>query len=245
MEPTLESRAGREPARANAGTRAHDSARKLRRSAAASAGSPRRRSSRTVTWVLKPIIWVGAAAPAAILVIRFIQNDLGFNPVETLTHWTGFTALTLLMITLAVTPIRRLTGWNPLIKARRLIGLFAFFYVCLHLLIYMLFDHQFSLAGIGEDIAERPYITVGFASFLLLIPLAVTSTQKMIRRLGKRWQKLHRLVYVAAALGVLHFFWKEKRDTSDPEIFALILAVLLAIRIPFALRARRRRAAAA
>jgi sulfoxide reductase heme-binding subunit YedZ len=207
--------------------------------------APRRSASvRLIPVVVKPAIWIGALTPLAILVYRAFFGSLGFNPVETLTHWTGFTALTLLMVTLAVTPIRRITGWNQLIKVRRLIGLFSFFYVCLHFAIYMLFDHRFSVPSIIEDIAERPYITVGFAGFVLLVPLAATSTRAAIRRLGARWRTLHWLIYPAAALGVLHFFWKEKRDTSDPEIFAYILAGLLLVRVPFIVRGYLRRRAA-
>jgi sulfoxide reductase heme-binding subunit YedZ len=166
---------------------------------------------------------------------------LGANPIEKITHWTGYTALVLLMLTLAVTPFRRLTGWNEVIRIRRLIGLFAFFYAALHFLIYVVLDQFFSLAAIGEDILERPYITVGFIAFVLLIPLAATSTKKAIRRLGKRWQTLHRLVYISAALGVLHFFWKVKADTREPLIFAGILATLLVLRLPVFRNVRRPR----
>lgn len=193
---------------------------------------------RTVRRVLKPIVWAGALVPLAILLAKtFLENlgpwgRLGANPIEKVTHWTGYTALVLLMVTLAVTPIRRLTGWNEIIKLRRLIGLFAFFYATLHFLIYIVLDQFFSLPAIAADILERPYITVGFTAFVLLIPLAATSTKNSIRRLGKRWQTVHRLIYVSAALGVLHFFWKVKADTREPLIFAFVLAVLLLLRLP-------------
>jgi sulfoxide reductase heme-binding subunit YedZ len=213
--------------------------------------APKRSASRArpriVQRVLKPLVWAGALVPLALLLLMaFLPNAgpwgrLGANPIEKITHWTGYTALVLLMVTLAVTPVRRLTGWNEVIKLRRLIGLFAFFYATLHFLIYMVLDQFFSLAAIGEDILERPYITVGFVAFVLLIPLAFTSTKKSIRRLGKRWQTLHRLVYVSAALGVLHFFWKVKADTREPLIFAAILAGLLVLRLPFFRNLRRSR----
>jgi len=181
-------------------------------------------------WVIKPIVWTGCLVPAGILVVRALRDDLTANPIELLENWTGYTTLTLLMITLAVTPVRRLTGWNGVIKLRRLIGLFAFFYACIHFSIYLGIDLFFAWDLIAEDIAERPYITAGFTALLLLIPLAATSTKGSIRRLGKRWQKLHRLVYVAAGVGVLHFYWKVKADTSEPLLFAGILVVLLLLR---------------
>jgi methionine sulfoxide reductase heme-binding subunit len=161
-----------------------------------------------------------------------LRGDLTANPIEDLTHRTGWWALTLLMVTLAVTPVRRLSGWNRLVQYRRMFGLFAFFYACLHVSIYFGLDQLLSFDYILEDIAERPYITVGFTAWVLLIPLAVTSTKGWIRRLGKRWQRLHRLVYVSAALGVLHFLWLVKADVREPLIYATILGVLLALRLP-------------
>jgi len=164
-------------------------------------------------------------------------GDLGFDPIRTVTHFTGRTAIIILFITLTVTPARRITGWNPLIKVRRLIGLFAFFYATIHFLIYAVFDRELSLAGLGEDIAKRPWITVGFTVFLILLTLAITSPQAMVRRLGKRWQTLHRLIYVAAGLAVLHFTWAQKKDIRLPLIYAAVLAVILASRL--ALRPRK------
>ena len=181
---------------------------------------------------LKLALWVGALAPAAWLVAGLVQGSLGPNPIETLTLVTGMTALVLLLVTLAVSPLRRLTGWNPLIRLRRPLGVFAFFYVLCHFSVWFVFDMVFNWRWMLEDIAERPYITVGFAAFLLLIPLAVTSTKGWIRRLGKRWAKLHRLAYVATALAVVHYFWVVKADTRLPIVFAVILAILLAARIP-------------
>jgi sulfoxide reductase heme-binding subunit YedZ len=187
-------------------------------------------SARTTRWVIKPIVWIGCLTPAGILAVRAFRGNLTANPVELLTNWTGFTTLTLLMVTLAVTPIRRLTGWNAVIKLRRPIGLFAYFYACIHLSIYIVLDLFFQWGLIAEDILKRPYITVGFSAFLLLTPLALTSTKGWIRRLGKRWQKLHRLIYAAAALGVLHYYWKVKADTRAPLIFAGIVILLMLLR---------------
>ena len=192
---------------------------------------------------LKSGVWLLCLLPLGILMLEFVQDRLGANPIERITHLTGFFGLTFLVATLAVTPLRRLSGWNGAIKLRRLIGLFGFFYVCLHFLTYLILDHFFDWGTIVEDIVERPYITVGFTALVLLIPLAITSTKGWIRRLGRRWQILHRLVYAAAGLGVLHFFWKEKADTREPLIFAAALAVLLLFRIPqFLKRAAARRA---
>lgn len=178
-------------------------------------------------WVIKPVIWTGCLLPAAILVVQALRDELTANPIEHVTLWTGYTTLVLLMITLAVTPIRRITGWNRVIQLRRLIGLFAFFYVVLHFLTYMVLDQFFAFEFIIEDIIERPYITVGFLAFVLLIPLASTSTRGWIRRLGRRWQYLHRAIYASAALGVVHYYWKVKADTREPLIFAAILGGLL------------------
>lgn len=183
-------------------------------------------------WVIKPVIWTGCLLPAAILVVQALRDELTANPIEHVTLWTGYTTLVLLMITLAVTPIRRITGWNRVIQLRRLIGLFAFFYVVLHFLTYMVLDQFFAFEFIIEDIIERPYITVGFLAFVLLIPLASTSTRGWIRRLGRRWQYLHRAIYASAALGVVHYYWKVKADTREPLIFAAILGGLLLLRLP-------------
>ena len=204
--------------------------------------------------LLKTALWLACLTPFAILLYRTATNDLGPNPIEEVTHETGDWALRLLLVTLAVTPLRRLTGWNELAGLRRPLGLFAFFYATLHFLTYLVLDQFFGFAYILDDIRERPYITVGFTAFLLLIPLAVTSTRGWIRRLGKRWTKLHYLVYVSAGLGVLHYLWVVKADTRDPLIYGAILAALLLLRTPPAratlervrdgMRARRRERAA-
>lgn len=190
-----------------------------------------------ITWI-KAAIWIVCLLPAANLGLEFLQDRLGANPIERITLQTGWWGLTLLVATLAITPLRRLTGWNGAVKLRRLLGLFAFFYVCLHFLTYLVLDHFFYWPTIVEDIVERPFITVGFTAFVLLVPLAITSTRGWIRRLGRRWQMVHRLVYVSAALGVLHFFWKVKADTREPLVFAAILGALLLFRVGPALRRR-------
>lgn len=180
----------------------------------------------------KPLVWVAAAGPLVWLVYRTFTGRLGVNPIETLTHFTGITTLAVLLVTLSITPLRRLSGWNRLIRYRRMVGLWAFTYALLHFLVWGLFDHQFSLATITEDVVERPFITVGFTAFLILVTLAVTSPKAMVRRLGgKRWQQLHRLIYVAAGLGVLHYLWGVKVITAKPVAFAVALGLLLAARL--------------
>jgi methionine sulfoxide reductase heme-binding subunit len=181
--------------------------------------------------LIKPAIFVVALFPLAWIIYLTVNNDLGANPIETLNRYTGDWVLRFLMITLAVTPLRKLTGWNALLRYRRMLGLFAFFYVCLHFLSYAWLDQNFVLADIIKDVIKRPYITVGFASFLMLIPLAVTSTNAMVRRLGaKRWQKLHRLVYAIGIGGVVHFLWLVKSDIREPLVYAVILTLLLGYR---------------
>jgi sulfoxide reductase heme-binding subunit YedZ len=183
--------------------------------------------------------------PLGLLIRDALLGRLGANPVEELTHRTGWWTLTFLALTLTVTPARRLIGWGPLIKLRRMLGLFAFFYASLHFIVYLVIDQFFAVDFILEDIGERPYITVGLTAFVLLIPLAVTSTKRMIRRIGgRRWNLLHSLVYVSAGLGVLHFLWLVKADTREPTIFATVLVVLLGYRL-VAERVRRSRLARA
>jgi sulfoxide reductase heme-binding subunit YedZ len=189
---------------------------------------------------LKVVLWLAALAPGAWLVGGIFRGWLGANPAETLTHVTGMTTLVLLLVTLAVTPVRRLTGWNPVIKLRRPLGLFAFFYACNHFTIWFAFYNVFNVDYMIADIAERPYITVGMAAFLTLIPLALTSTKGSIRRLGKRWSTIHKGIYVAATLGVIHFYWLVKADTRLPLALGACLFVLFALRVrpPSARRAR-------
>jgi methionine sulfoxide reductase heme-binding subunit len=181
----------------------------------------------------KAVIWVVCLLPAARLLQRGLAGRLTANPIEYITLQTGWWALVLLLLTLAITPVRRLTGWNRVIRLRRLLGLFAFFYASLHFLTYVTLDRFFEFSEIGADILKRPYITVGFLSFLMLLPLAITSTRAWVRRLGRRWQRLHWLIYPAAALAVLHYYWKRasKADVSEPVVFATILGVLLGLRL--------------
>jgi methionine sulfoxide reductase heme-binding subunit len=196
--------------------------------------------SRRGVLLLRAGVWIVGLAPLAWLAWRwFLGDGLGANPIEALTLWSGKTTLVLLLGALAVTPIRRLTGWNPIQKVRRLTGLFAFFYASVHLAIYLGLDQFFAWSYIWEDVAERPFITVGAAAFLCLLPLALTSTRGWIRRLGRNWVRLHRLVYLAAPLAVLHYLWKQKADVRDPLIAAAVLAVLLGSRVAWWLSRRR------
>ena len=181
--------------------------------------------------VLKPAIWILGLAPFLYLLNRARTGNLGFDPIREITHFTGRTAIIILFITLTITPIRRLSGWNGIIKLRRLIGLFAFFYALLHFLIYAVFDRELSLAGLGEDIAKRPWITVGFTVFLMLLTLAITSPQLMVRKLGRNWQRLHRIIYLAAGGAVLHFTWAQKKDISLPLAYGAVLALILGSRL--------------
>jgi len=183
---------------------------------------------------LKAVVFLLCLVPLTMLVLAVFGvagMTLGANPIEELIHRCGEWGLKFLLITLAVTPLRRLTGWNWLIRFRRMLGLFAFFYVLLHFLVYAGLDQRFALGAIVEDITERPYITLGMTALVLLIPLAATSTKGMMRRLGRYWQRLHRLVYLIAVLGVWHFYWQVKLDTLEPLVYAAILAVLLGYRL--------------
>ena len=180
---------------------------------------------------LKMLVFALCLVPTVVLIYGGFSGALGANPLETITHETGQWALRLLLITLAITPLREVLGWNRLIQFRRMLGLFSFFYLCLHLSTYVVFDHFFDLRGIVEDVLERPYITLGMCGFLLLLPLAVTSTNGWIRRLGRNWQRLHRLVYLAAIVAVAHFLWLVKADLREPLIYAAILAALLTFRL--------------
>ena len=187
------------------------------------------------TWVRrvgKPVVFVVCLVPFSVLVTDLFQGRLGANPIEEITHRTGDWILIFLFITLSITPLRRLTGWGVLIRFRRMLGLFAFSYGLVHFSILVVFDHFFNLASILEDVAKRPYITVGFISLMLLVPLAVTSTKGWVKRLGgRRWNRLHQLIYVSAAGGVLHYLWLVKADTRRPIVFGLVLVALLATRL--------------
>jgi len=181
---------------------------------------------------LKAALFALCLIPLARLAWLGTHRGLGANPIEYITHSTGWWTLSFLLITLSVTPLRRLTGWNWLLRLRRMLGLFAFFYVSLHFTTYIWLDQFFDWRGMLKDIAKRPFITVGFTAFVLLIPLAATSTNAMVRRLGaKRWQRLHRAVYVIATLGVLHFWWLVKKDIREPLLFGTLLGLLFLIRL--------------
>ena len=187
-------------------------------------------TDKQIRFVIKPLLFSVCLAPFVALVIGVFNSSLGTNPVETLTHETGNWTLRFLLITLTITPLRRLATANWLIKLRRMFGLYAFFYACLHFMTYIWFDHYFDWAEIIEDIPKRPFITVGFTAFVLLIPLAVTSTNGMMRRLKKHWINLHKLIYIIAVLGVLHFLWLVKADLFEPMIYAVLLLILLGYR---------------
>jgi sulfoxide reductase heme-binding subunit YedZ len=180
---------------------------------------------------LKAVVFVACLIPLGQLLYYAWVGDLTANPIEFITHFTGDWSLIFLLATLGVTPLRKILGWNDLIKFRRMLGLFAFFYALLHFSTYMVLDHFFDFPAIVKDIIKRPYVTAGFTAFVLMIPLAITSTAAMIRRLGKRWQRLHRLVYVAAIAGVVHFYWLVKADIRRPVQYGLVLAVLLGCRL--------------
>jgi sulfoxide reductase heme-binding subunit YedZ len=209
----------------------------------------------TIRWVLKPLVFLASLGPVVYLAWGAFTGNLGANPISEITFGTGDWTLRFLAISLAVTPLRKLSGWNDLIRFRRMLGLFAFFYGTLHFVTYLSLDRfldviavrqpdQGSLIGaflrsIVQDVWMRPFITVGFAAFLAMLPLALTSTAGWIRRLGGRnWQRLHRLVYVAAVCGVVHFWWLVKADVREPLIYAVIFGVLLTFRIAVAFSRR-------
>ncbi len=184
-------------------------------------------------FVYKPLVFIASLVPLAWLAcgaFGWFDQSLGADPVKKMEHFCGKTALNFLMLTLLVTPLKNLAGLPHLLRLRRMLGLFAFFYVVVHFAVYVVFDQELALRSILADIAKRPYITVGFTALLLLIPLAVTSTNRMMRRLGRKWQKLHRLIYVIAVLGVWHYYWQVKRDVREPLIYVGILALLLGYR---------------
>jgi sulfoxide reductase heme-binding subunit YedZ len=179
----------------------------------------------------KALLWVLCLVPLARLAWLGYTDGLGANPIEFITRATGDWTLRFLLITLAVTPLRKLTGLHWLLRLRRMLGLFAFFYVSLHFTTYLWLDQFFDLSSIARDIVKRPFITVGFAAFVLLVPLAATSTNAMVRRLGgRRWQALHRTVYAIAIMGVVHYWWLVKKDITEPVLYGAVLALLLGLR---------------
>ena len=187
-------------------------------------------SPRTVKRASQAGVFLACLVPLALVVADLLGGRLGADPIRASELRTGQAGLILLVVTLAITPLRRATGWNWLGGYRRMLGLFAFSYISLHFLVWLGVDQFFALNYIGKDIVKRPYITVGFASFLLMVPLAVTSSSRMVRRLGKRWAQLHALVYVAALGGIIHFVWEVKADLGEPTTYGLIVVALLLLR---------------
>lgn len=199
---------------------------------------------RALRWI-QSVVFALALLPLARLLIGVPLDWLGVNPIELITRSTGTWTLVFVLATLAVTPLRRLSGWHWLIRLRRMLGLFAFFYATLHLITYLWLDQFFDVAEIVKDIIKRPFITIGFSAFVLMLPLALTSSNAMVRRLGGRqWQRLHRLVYAVAICGVIHYWWLVKRDVTQPAIYAVILALLLGARLAWRRRPAQRQAPA-
>ena len=208
------------------------------------AGAPgsraRPRPGRNRALVLKLTFWALGLLPIPLGLYRlFFGDGFGVNPIQELEHYTGDVTLISLLVVLSVTPLRRLTGWNDIQKVRRLLGLFAFFYVSVHFAMWFAVDQFFAWEYIGEDITERPFILVGFTAFVLLVPLAVTSTKGWIRRLGRNWTRIHRLVYLATLLGIVHFFWVTKADDRWPTFALVCWGVLMTLRLIFAQRGSR------
>ncbi len=187
-------------------------------------------TNKQISYLVKPILFLLCMLPFLLLATNAINNNLGTNPVETITHETGLWALRFLLITLSISPLRYLSQMHWLIKLRRMLGLFTFFYAVLHVLTYIWLDQFFDWMEILVDIPKRPFITIGFVSFLLLLPLALTSTNAMQRRLKKKWQTLHKLVYVIPVLVVVHFMWSLKADYSEPQIYGFLFLVLMLLR---------------
>ena len=198
-----------------------------------------------IRWVWKPVVFLLCLVPAGLVFTDALEltGRLGANPVEEILDRFGNWALRLIMITLAVTPLRRLTGWNWLSRFRRMLGLFTFFYVLMHFLTWLILDQGLLLSAILEDLTERPFITIGFAALLMLAALAATSTDAMRRRLGRRWQTLHNATYVIAILGVWHYWWQVKQDITEPLVYAVILSVLLGARVAWRWQRHRQRLA--
>ena len=200
-----------------------------------------------VRLIWKPLVFALCLAPFVLVVTDAFEltGRLGANPVEEIQDRFGIWALRFIMITLAVTPLRRITGWNWLARFRRMFGLFTFFYVLMHFVTWLVLDQGLLLAAILEDLVERPFITIGFAALVLLAALAATSTNAARRRLGRRWQTLHNATYVIGMLGVWHYWWQVKKDVTEPLIYAVILAVLLGARVIWSRVHKRRRRQAA
>ncbi len=189
-----------------------------------------RRADLWLRFAAKPLVFLACLIPFGLLVEGALRGELGANPLERVTDVTGQWGLRLLLVTLAVSPLRRLSGWTWLLRFRRMLGLFVFFYVSLHFLVWIWLDQELSFGNIAADILERPYVSVGFVAWLLLLALAVTSPRAMMRRLGRYWRRLHRAIYAVAVLGVLHYIWLVKADLLQPLVYAGLVALLLAAR---------------
>ena len=193
---------------------------------------------KTDSWLraAKPVVFIAALVPLAFLVYNVLTGHTSANPAEDIQLTTGLWAFRFLLATLTITPIRRLTGWNRIIQFRRMLGLFAFFYGSVHLLSYLAFDRSFAFGEVLGDIAKRPFITAGMAAYACMVPLALTSTKGWIRRLGRRWQVLHRLAYLSGAAAALHFIWKVKVAIGEPVYYAVVLVILLGFRLMWRFR---------
>lgn len=187
-------------------------------------------NEQTMRGLIKPLLFLLCLIPLGLFTFDVASGELSADPVKDATLFTGDWTIRFLLITLCVTPLRRLMGWTWLVRLRRMFGLYAFFYACLHFTVWFWLDRELQFSDVLEDIIKRPYITVGFSAFMMLIPLAVTSNKYSIRYLKKRWQKLHKLVYLIAGLGVLHFLWLVKSDVLEPLVYGVLLIALLSIR---------------
>lgn len=200
----------------------------------------RRCVARRVGWLV-PAVWTAGLVPAAAVGVRALQDALGANPIAEALNRFGLTALVFLLLSLACTPAQLLTGWTWPVRVRRALGLIGFGYVSLHFLTYLVVDQQLALGEVVEDIGKRPFITVGFAAWLLLLPLALTSTAAGVKKLGfVRWKRLHRLAYLCAALGVVHFYWRVKKDLTEPLAYGAVLFLLLLVRVVNSVRSKQR-----
>jgi sulfoxide reductase heme-binding subunit YedZ len=199
-------------------------------------------SAKTIdTRYVRPVLFVLCLLPAVVLISSIAAGDLGANPLEAIRDSTGIWTLRFLLMTLTITPLRRLTKWHSVIKIRRMLGLFAFFYAMLHFVSYVWLDQFFDFSEMARDLTKRPFIMAGYAGFVVLVPLAVTSTPKWIVRLGgERWQLLHRLIYVSAAAGVLHYIWRLKLDVSRPVIYGVVLGILMMLRMYYLFDSKKR-----
>ena len=198
--------------------------------------------AKPVPWLV-PAVWTAGVVPAAVVLLRASQDALGANPISEALNRLGLTALVFLVLSLACTPLQLLSPWTWPVRIRRALGLLGFGYATLHFLTYLVLDQALALGDVLEDVGKRPFITVGFAAWLLLIPLALTSTKAAVKRLGfVRWKQLHRLAYLCAALGVVHFYWRVKKDHTEPLVYGAVLAFLLGVRLVDSMRGKKTKA---